>query len=66
MPEPIVGKRYKDNKTPNRLLRVIEVVPQDPAGRNVRGKVSVGLEDERDYATDFRTFAIVWEEMVSA
>jgi hypothetical protein len=61
--EPRVGVTYRDNKDSRRHLRVTEVVPLDPKGREVRGFVSYGIENEEPYACDFAIFAKVWEAM---
>jgi len=61
---PWVGDTYQDKSDPKRTLKVEEVVPSDPAGRDVRGHLSYEgtFYHSRHYATDAKTFDANWEE----
>lgn len=57
---PVVGQRYRDKEDSRRHLLVLEVVPDCPLGRQVRGRIAYGFDDPSDYACDFVIFDHVW------
>lgn len=67
---PLLGDTYTDAR--GRILTITGFFPDDPLGRDVRGRIRGPLREnlsrsaarpgwnEHDYATDMKTFQAIW------